>query len=251
MTDSTEKGTPILVAILGLASFGSGIGAGVIFYNAATFSDLINDNNNLAAIGVWNGIGSLCDIIIALSMPYYLMRHGTGLRSTHTKIINLITLIIETGILTAAIAILHFCLYFVKSTAFLLPGLTISKLYANTMLVILNNRIISGRLRSDSIDNLDVSPRSPNGCVFTVPSARRTTRGGGTSIIVTKDRLVFRLDPEINRAPPLPVEGDDSRSIKESIHSTHSIYGHAFSSESDLVLDNSIAMTDFNNQKNG
>jgi hypothetical protein len=33
-------------------------------------------------------------------MPYYLMRHGTGLRSTHIRIVNLIALIIETGILT-------------------------------------------------------------------------------------------------------------------------------------------------------
>lgn len=130
----------------------------------------------------------------------------------------------------AAIAILHFCLYFVKSTAFLLPGLTISKVYANTMLVILNNRIISGRLPSESLDNLDMPPRSPGGqslnrCVFTVPSARQSTRAGGTSIIVTKDRLVFRLDPEINRAPALrSLSVDDSKSIKESVHSGNPIY---------------------------
>jgi len=40
----------------------------------------------------------MCDIVIALCMPYYLMRHGTGLRSTHIKVVNLITLLIETGI---------------------------------------------------------------------------------------------------------------------------------------------------------
>jgi len=33
-------------------------------------------------------------------MPYYLMRHGTGLRSTHVVIVNLVRLIIETGVLT-------------------------------------------------------------------------------------------------------------------------------------------------------
>jgi uncharacterized membrane protein (UPF0136 family) len=101
---------------LGLASLVSGIVAGVIFFKAKTFSHLIDNNDNFAAIGVstllfaffmltkklkvWNGFGSLCDIIIALSMPYYLMRNGTGLRSTHIKIVNLITLIIETGIFT-------------------------------------------------------------------------------------------------------------------------------------------------------
>ena len=74
MTGSKEKGTPILIGIvstpqsslidvftfanpsscwqLGLASFVSGIVAGVTFFKAKTFSYLINDNDNLAAIGV-------------------------------------------------------------------------------------------------------------------------------------------------------------------------------------------------------
>jgi len=249
MTGSDEKGTPILIAILGLASFGSGIGAGITFFNAGTFSDLINDDGNLAAIGVWNGFGSMCDILIALSMPYYLMRNGTGLRSTHIRIVNLIALIIETGIFTAAISILHFCLYFVKTIAFVVPGLTISKVYGNTMLVILNNRIANNRLRDDSLDNLERLPRSPgdrthNPCIFTVPSARHATSGGGSSIIVTKDRLIFRLDSDIQRLPPLQSVSDvETRSFgKESIQS-NPVYGHAFGSETDLVPDD-IAMSD-------
>jgi len=243
MTSSEEKGTPILIGVLGLASFGSGICAGVTFYNAGTFSDLINNDDNLAAIGVWNGFGSLCDIIIALSMPYYLMRNGTGLRSTHIKIVNLITLIIETGMLTAAIAILHFCLYFIKTPAFVVAGLTLSKLYGNTMLVILNNRIVNQRLRSDSLD-FDGQPRSPAGrSVFT--SARHPTRAatGGTSIIVTKDRLIFRLDTDV---PKLSTKVDDGLSMKESIHTAEPIYGHAFSSETNLVEENDIAMAEIN-----
>jgi hypothetical protein len=86
------------------------------FYSATTFSNLINGNSNLAPIGVsdlflwdfhsdltpkvWNGFGSLCDIVIALTMPYYIMRHGTGLRKTHIVIVRLIRLIFETGIFT-------------------------------------------------------------------------------------------------------------------------------------------------------
>ena len=67
----------------------------------------------------WNVIGAICDISIALSMPYYvrnlttlatdvfalillpqLMRHGTGLPSTHVLIVRLVRLLIETGGLT-------------------------------------------------------------------------------------------------------------------------------------------------------
>jgi hypothetical protein len=182
-------------------------------------------------------------------MPYYLMRHGTGLRSTHINIVNLIVLIIETGILTgrdnviafhsrrlthtlAAIAILHFCLYFIKTTAFVIPGLTISKVYGNTMLVILNNRI-ARRLHTEESEDLDLLPRSPGrrsfngGPVYTMPSARQTTsRAGGSSIIVTKDRLIFRLDPDMH-PPPLPrqsMSDGDTRSAKESVHSSNPVY---------------------------
>jgi hypothetical protein len=101
----------------------------------------------------------------------------------------------------ATVAILHFCLYFIKTTAFVVPGLTISKVYGNTMLIILNNRIASRRLRTDESVNLEV----PN-----------TSRAGGSSIIVTTDRLIFRLDSTMDR-PPVPSLSDgDARSTKES-----------------------------------
>jgi len=218
-------------------------------------------------------------------MPYYLMRLGTGLRSTHIMIVNLIRLIIETGMLTgmtlpssfianrliiftAAVAILHFCLYFIKTTTFLIPGLTISKVYANTTLVILNNRmkILNGRFPNDSDDNFDVSPhtiapRSPasrrtmDRSVFTLPSERKAVRTGG-SIVVTKDRLVFRLDPasDTRRSGLQSVSEGETQSVRESVHSDHvyvsrllsekkliqrwnyTVQGHAYGSDMDIPL---------------
>jgi len=220
-------------------------------------------------------------------MPYYLMRLGTGLRSTHIMIVNLIRLIIETGMLTgmtlpsslianrliiftAAVAILHFCLYFIKTTTFLIPGLTISKVYANTTLVILNNRmkILNGRFPNDSDDNFDVSPhtiapRSPasrrtmDRSVFTLPSERKAVRTGG-SIVVTKDRLVFRLDPasDTRRSGLQSVSEGETQSVRESVHSERHVYvsagfssyirkkvdstleiqGHAYGSDMDIPL---------------
>lgn len=95
------------------------------------------------------------------------------------------------------------------------------------MLVILNNRIASGRLQTDTSDNLDV-PRSPGGgrSVFTVPSARHAGRAGGSSIIVTKDRLIFRLDSDMNpRVPPSQSMSDgDLQSTKESARSSNPVY---------------------------
>lgn len=141
------------------------------------------------------------------------MRHGTGLRQTHIMIVKLVRLLIETGGLTgehlpacssrtaltkkiiiAIFAILHLCLYFANASAFIVPGLTVSKIYANTMLFILNNRmrIVDGRLKSEDEVTLD-SPSQ----LFTDPT-RTSGSGGGrprntSTVMVSNDRLVIRL----------------------------------------------------------
>ncbi len=91
-----------------------------------------------------------------------------------------------------------------KTITFLIPGLTISKVYGNTMLIILNNRmkIHNGRIpHLDSTDNADTEAASVHNAgrigfdgrsVYTRPSDDKS-RAGGT-IIVAKDRLLFRLD---------------------------------------------------------
>ncbi|KDR72613.1 hypothetical protein GALMADRAFT_73557, partial [Galerina marginata CBS 339.88] len=193
----SSKGTPIIIGTLALASVISALISAEAFFRARTFSTLLSNDNNsgsFASIGVWNGIGAICDIVIALSMPYYLMRHGTGMRRTHVMIVKLVRLIIETGGLTAVVAILHLCLYFANSQSFIVPGLTVSKIYANTLLVMLNNRMrmVNGRLSNDDDENSQISsgmlfrdrPRS-----HSQSAPRHTSR-----IIVSNDRLIFRLD---------------------------------------------------------
>ncbi|KAF9482715.1 hypothetical protein BDN70DRAFT_402919 [Pholiota conissans] len=197
---SPSKGPPVIIATLAVASLVSALIAAATFFRAKTFSLLLNQEDvgafeSLASIGVWNGIGAICDIVIALSMPYYLMRHGTGLPTTHVMVVKLVRLIIETGILTAIVAILHLCLYFGNDSAFIIPGLTVSKVYANTMLVLLNNRmeIVAGRRRTqeESHDSLN-SPTA-----FRNPATSSRQR---STIMVSNDRLTFRL----NDIPPLP-----------------------------------------------
>jgi len=89
------------------------------------------------------------------------------------------------------------------------------------MLVILNNRIASGRSQTE-LDSLEATPRNPGGrgSVFTMPSARRV---GESSIIVTKDRLIFRLDSD-RPLPMQPLSDGDARSTKESARSSNPIY---------------------------
>ena len=121
-----------------------------------------------------------------------IMRHGTGLRSTHIFVVRLVRIILETGFLTALIAIFHLCLYFEQSETFLVPGLALSKLYANVMLVVLNmrRRDESCEVVTTGTDLItggegDGDPRRKSGI-------RRSGLRGAT-VVVDNQRLVFRL----------------------------------------------------------
>ncbi|PPQ93760.1 hypothetical protein CVT25_008140, partial [Psilocybe cyanescens] len=197
MSEKNSRGAPLIICTLALASIVSALISARAFFHARKFSTLLNNDDNsgsFASSQVWNGVGAVCDISISLCMPYYLMRHGTGLRQTHIMIVKLVRLLIETGGLTAIFAILHLCLYFANASAFIVPGLTVSKIYANTMLFILNNRmrIVDGRLKSEDEVTLD-SPSQ----LFTDPT-RTSGSGGGrprntSTVMVSNDRLVIRL----------------------------------------------------------
>ena len=103
-------------------------------------------------------------------------------------------------------------------------------------------KIVNGRFPNDSEENFDVSPRdgalrnpasrrTMDRSVYTLPSERKTVRTGG-SIIVTKDRLVFRLDPDTQRTGlQSTLSEGETQSIRESVHSVgHNVFvGAGFS----------------------
>lgn len=96
---------------------------------------------------------------------------------------------------TALFAIMHLCLYFANSSAFVVPGLTASKIYANTMLVILNNRmrIVDGRMGVEDEVTIDSPSQLFADQTRTSEETSRRARGNST-IIVSHDRLIIRLD---------------------------------------------------------
>ncbi|EEB93079.1 hypothetical protein MPER_08314 [Moniliophthora perniciosa FA553] len=96
----------------------------------------INDLANLQRLSfiqctVWLAGSALCDTIIAVAMTYYLMRASNGVQSTNLLIKRLIRLVIETG--TATVPVPYPFIHGV-----------LQRVYANTLWVILNNRIPFG-----------------------------------------------------------------------------------------------------------
>ncbi|KAJ7626055.1 hypothetical protein FB45DRAFT_1060588 [Roridomyces roridus] len=105
--------------------------------------------NETVVISISLGGAALTDVLIALSFTYYLYKCDTGFNRTHASIVRLIRLTIETGSLTALLALTNLTLFLVfPGKPFLFtPAAILPKMYANTMLAVLNSRfvIVGGR----------------------------------------------------------------------------------------------------------
>ncbi|KAF7333539.1 hypothetical protein MVEN_02370200 [Mycena venus] len=127
----------------------------------------LNNRKTSTAVGIWCGGAVLSDIPIAIFMTYYLAKNDTGFRQTHVLISKLIRLTIETGAVTgteyfvgshelrtyclvAVVALTNLILLFAfpGRVHYTTPALIMPKLYANTIIAVLNARlqIVGGRI---------------------------------------------------------------------------------------------------------
>ncbi|KAJ7779781.1 hypothetical protein B0H16DRAFT_1405392 [Mycena metata] len=129
----------------------------------------VNLSTELAVTTVLFLVGTaLIDITIAACMTSYLTKSDTGFRRTHALATKFIRLSIETGMITALVAILTLALFFgIPGKAYyVVPGHSISGVYANTLFAVLNSRfqILKGRADvspSDVIVSIPSNVRSP------------------------------------------------------------------------------------------
>ncbi|KAF7352173.1 hypothetical protein MVEN_01180500 [Mycena venus] len=142
---------PVLIVLVSLASSVGGCLLGGFSHIAGHLTLLTNSK---ITAGIWLGSSALSDISIAVCMTYYLSKSDTGFRRTHALVTRLIRLTVETGSLTAVVAVINLALLFAFPTKlyFVTGGLVLPKLYANTIYVILNARfhIVGGRGYSSS-----------------------------------------------------------------------------------------------------
>ncbi|PBK58808.1 hypothetical protein ARMSODRAFT_1027931 [Armillaria solidipes] len=139
---SKSRVIPILVICVSLISSVAAIVTGIYSFEAGNITKLNNRKTSIA-VGIWCGTAALCDIVIAICMTYYLTRRNTGFRQTRILITKLIRLTIETGSVTAVVALLSLILFlaFPQKTFYGTPALIMPKLYANTVYMVLNSRI--------------------------------------------------------------------------------------------------------------
>ncbi|KAF8995093.1 hypothetical protein BDQ17DRAFT_1430595 [Cyathus striatus] len=132
---------PILVTLISTVQCVFGLWGGIYAHILGVFSEVQHHAYRITS--VWLGGTALCDFIIAISMIYYLSRSRTGFRTTNILISKIIRVTVETGLICAAFAILDlaFFLRWQDNNYHLAPSIALSKLYANSLLVVLNARV--------------------------------------------------------------------------------------------------------------
>ncbi|KAF4613883.1 hypothetical protein D9613_007533 [Agrocybe pediades] len=137
-----------LIFCLALIQWAGGIATGVIARQQPNLSDFLFKDTYIT-LGFWNGGAALCDVLIAASMTYYLSKgnRGSEWQATQRVLSKLIRLIIETGTITAAVAIVNLILSVLpgKPTYYQTSSGVLGKLYSNTMMAVFNSRITFGR----------------------------------------------------------------------------------------------------------
>ncbi|GJE98670.1 hypothetical protein PsYK624_149050 [Phanerochaete sordida] len=180
-----------LVCVLALTAGVSGVVAGSQAFRVPRFSEL--EGTASISVGIWLAGDAACDIIIAVLMAYFLLRHDSKISQTHAIVQRLIRLVIETGTLTAMAASIDVVLYyaFPHKAFHSCPATILAKLYSNSMLAIFNSRIriVGSRDWSGTGDviSMDTHPRGATaGSVGPIVFTRATrteisTLGAGKS----------------------------------------------------------------------
>ncbi|KDR84620.1 hypothetical protein GALMADRAFT_133875 [Galerina marginata CBS 339.88] len=142
-----------IVMLLALVQLGGSIASAVVLKNAVLFSRLLGKRYSISA-AIWNGGSALCDVIIAICMTYYLLQRGSnGVSSTNKIVKRVVKLVIETGTVTAAIAIINLVLSVLpsKPSYYQVPSVILAKVYSNSMMAVLNSRVCLGAGDNDNL----------------------------------------------------------------------------------------------------
>ncbi|KAH9042555.1 hypothetical protein EDB85DRAFT_1074197 [Lactarius pseudohatsudake] len=174
-----------------------------------------------AALYLWSLPSSLADILIAVAMTLLLRRKDEG-RFANFVLIRVVRLTVETNTLTASVAIASFVLFvaFPNEIYYTFTAGIIGKLYSNTLLVTLNNRIyfrdhrqpehgdsarvtFSGRVRATALTSLsfvgaDPQSQASTGDSFKLDTISQTVgleKQKGDAVSTSSQPISFAIRP--------------------------------------------------------
>jgi len=134
----------ILVVVLSSLAVTQGVAGIVVGAQtklAKNFQEVQADTYD--AVLLWHIASALCDILITISMMIFLSKSRTGFRRTDKILTGLMRVTLETGLITAAAAVVDLVLFLAlkHSNYYEIPAYILSKLYSNNLFVLINNRV--------------------------------------------------------------------------------------------------------------
>ncbi|KAF9551723.1 hypothetical protein CPC08DRAFT_768680 [Agrocybe pediades] len=142
-----DKQLALVVASLSLIQLAGGIFTGVVGHDTSRFSAFQNSKVGLASIGLWNGAGALCDILIATCMVHFYVNPKSPWKLKQSRVPVFFRLPVQSGVILTAVAITNtaLCLLPGRQTYFQTTSSILGNTYANTLLALLNSRVRLGR----------------------------------------------------------------------------------------------------------
>jgi len=210
---SRSKIVPAAIMILGCIQLGGGLATGYFGAKAIRFTDFLGERTFITT-AFWNGGGALCDVVIAASMTFYLSKSKTDWKPTQTIIQKLIRLVIETGTLTATIAIVNLALSVLPGspTYFQTTSSMLGKMYSNTMMVVFNSRANVGNKEEKAAETFASQSVARPGL------SQRVIRVGGapTKAGSREDGWSLPMETFIQQRPNSPLEYVQAWDVKRS-----------------------------------
>ncbi|KAF8067839.1 hypothetical protein FPV67DRAFT_1780860 [Lyophyllum atratum] len=140
---------PSLVLVAAVTSLAGALASGIMGFKLNSLAAM---NELTVEFSLWCGGAALADTLIAVIMTYLLLRarSGSEYRKTDTVLVKIVRLTVETNAITASVAIVtlvcNLAVNGQNSSAAVAPGYVLGKLYSNTLMAVLNNRIyMTGR----------------------------------------------------------------------------------------------------------
>ncbi|KAJ7895346.1 hypothetical protein B0H13DRAFT_2338944 [Mycena leptocephala] len=166
---------PAVIAAVTLFQFGAGVWSGVLILRAKTFQEL--QFHSLKVPASWLAATAFCDLVIVAATAFYVYKQRTPdfSRTTLAALSRILKVTVETGVLCALFALVNLYLFVTYSGNNYHLGICIylSKVYSNSMMVVLNSRAHIGHdcpRRDKPVDGGGFELQQPVGCA---PRRRR------------------------------------------------------------------------------
>ncbi|KAH9911988.1 uncharacterized protein B0H18DRAFT_286318 [Fomitopsis serialis] len=168
-----------VIALLSLLQACAGISLGVLLKDTPSTADVTASHQVVIVLNLWVVGSAVVDALIAVTMTILMLRlrRGTTYKHTERMINKVIRLVVETGTLTAGVAIvtLVLCLRLPGTQYYETTIYVLTKLYANTFLANLVSRAF---LESPDAGSVATRPIS-----FAFPAARDTESSGNITTL--------------------------------------------------------------------